>query len=211
MNEHSETDPLKEPGTGESSVLVGDADDLLIKGHKYDGIKEYDNPMPGWWVWMFIGSIVFSVIYVAGLHVFDFVDSYEEDLAEGVANLEVRRATFAGANPTFEVDEASLLDLVSDDGAVAAGSKTFAQYCAACHAAQAQGLIGPNLTDNYWIHGGTPIDIFNVVTTGVAAKGMPAWDGTLTPEERAHVVAYILSVQGTAPPNAKEPQGEQVL
>jgi cytochrome c oxidase cbb3-type subunit 3 len=193
--------------------LVPDADDYpdqVIKGHKYDGIREYDNPMPGWWVWLFWASIAFSVVYVLGLHVFDMIDTREEDLAESVAQLEAVRTAYAEANPTFEVSNEALAAYVGDPAMVEAGATIYTAQCAACHGQEGQGLIGPNLVDEYWLHGHTNEDIFHVLTTGVLDKGMPAWESILSPEERAQLVAYIRSIQGTEPPNAKEPQGEPV-
>ena len=89
-----------------------------------------------------------------------------------------------------------------------AGAGLYAAVCAACHGDQGQGLIGPNLTDAYWIHGGAPEDVYRVIHEGVPANGMPAWEGMLSQEEQAQAMAFVLSLQGTNPPNPKEPQGE---
>lgn len=191
-----------------SSTLYGKSDDEVIQGHKYDGIKEYDNPMPGWWVGLFWITIVFSVIYYVGITFFDFVDTYEDDLAQSQAELAEIRQAYAEANPSFTPDAATLADIAGDEAAVSAGAEHYAGLCASCHGSEGEGLIGPNLTDGYWVHGGSLTDIYEVVTDGVPAKGMPAWDGALTSEQRAQVVAYIHSLQGTDPPNAKEPEGE---
>ncbi|HEX7071805.1 MAG TPA: cbb3-type cytochrome c oxidase N-terminal domain-containing protein, partial [Rhodothermales bacterium] len=86
----------------------GPGRDVVIEGHRYDGIREYDNPMPGWWVWMFVACTVFAIVYVPGLHLFDFIDSYEDDLAQGLEELEARRAAFAEQGGGFEATEASL-------------------------------------------------------------------------------------------------------
>ena len=192
------------------NVLTGETRDQVIQGHKYDGIREYDNPMPGWWVWLFWGTIIFSVVYFLGIRVFGFVDTYEEDLAESLADLEATRAAYAEANPTFDVDAASLAQFVEDPAHVEAGAAHYAAQCASCHGQQGQGLIGPNLADNYWIHGNSNVDIYNVITDGVIAQGMPPWESVFSPEERAELVAYVQSLQGTDPPNPKEPQGELV-
>lgn len=189
-------------------ALADDTNDRLIKGHKYDGIQEYDNPMPGWWLWLFWGTILFSVVYVLGIHVFDFVDTYEDDLAESLADLNEIRHAYAEANPTLQIDEATLAKMVGNPDMMAAGAEHYAAQCAACHGDQGQGLIGPNLTDAYWIHGATNMDIYRVLTEGVITQGMPAWDGVYSPEERAELVAFVQSLVGTNPPAAKEPQGE---
>ncbi|MDX1547056.1 MAG: cbb3-type cytochrome c oxidase N-terminal domain-containing protein [Rhodothermales bacterium] len=183
-------------------------EDQIIPGHKYDGIREYDNPMPGWWVWLFIATIVFSVVYALGIQVFGFVDTYEEDLAEGLAELAVMRETYAAANPDAAVDAATLAAFAEDPARVEAGAVHYAAQCAACHGDQGQGLIGPNLADAYWIHGGTDEDVYTVISEGVLEKGMPAWQGTFSPEERAEIVAFVRSLEGTTHPDAKAPEGD---
>jgi len=180
----------------------------LIKGHKYDGIKEYDNPMPGWWTWLFVITVVFAVIYYAGITFLGSVDTYEDDLAESLEELEGIREAYAASGVTFTPDAETFAAYIGDEAQIAAGAASYATYCLPCHAAEGQGLIGPNLTDDYWIHGGTDTDIYNVITTGVPEKGMTPWDSVLSPEERAQLVAFVRSIYGTNPPNAKEPQGE---
>ena len=182
--------------------------DAIIEGHRYDGIREYDNPMPGWWVWIFILCVVFAFVYVLGLHVFDFIDDYQDDLAQGIESLELQRAAFASSGGGFEPSAEALAAFVGDAEAESAGAQIYATSCAACHGNEGQGLIGPNLTDEYWIHGGTPEALYQVIATGVADKGMPPWDGAIAPEDRARVVAFIVSLAGTEPPNAKGPEGE---
>ena len=193
-----------------SSLLVGDAGDEVIRGHKYDGIREYDNPMPGWWVWLFIITIIFSVIYVLGIHVFDFVDTYEDDLAQAQAELFEIREAYAASGPAFETDERALARYVDDASFVEAGAPLYASTCASCHGNEGQGLIGPNLPDDYWLHGGTPSDVYRVIHEGVPTQGMPAWDGVLSLEEQAQVTAFVWSLHGTDPAGAKEPQGDLV-
>lgn len=190
-----------------------EADDqhgVVIQGHNYDGIQEFDNPMPGWWVWLFVITVVFSPIYVLGVHVFGFIDTYEDDLAEGQADLQMIREAHAAQNPAQTVDAAALAAYVDDPAQVAAGAETYATYCQACHGDQGQGLIGPNLTDDYWIHGATNEDVFTVITEGVVEKGMTPWEAVLTVEQRAQVMAFVQSIRGTNPPNAKAPEAEPV-
>ena len=194
----------------QDSAPRGDTQDQVIKGHKYDGIQEYDNPMPAWWLWLLWATVIFSVVYILGIHVFDFVDTYEDDLAQGQAELETRRAAFAATQPTFEADEATLATYVGDAARIEAGAATFTATCSPCHGAAGEGGIGPNMTDAYWIHGNTNTDIFNVISKGVIEKGMAPWEHVYTPEQRAELVAFIQSIQGTDPPNAKAPEGELV-
>ncbi|MDX1440569.1 MAG: cbb3-type cytochrome c oxidase N-terminal domain-containing protein [Rubricoccaceae bacterium] len=185
-----------------------ESSDRAIQGHKYDGIREYDNPMPGWWVWLFIATIVFSPIYALGLHQFDFIDSYEENLAESQAELAEIREVYETTGPSFKTDPGALREYAADPLMTVAGSETYTTLCAACHGDQGQGLIGPNLTDEFWINGGSPEDIFLNIAEGVPANGMPAWNTSLSDEEIAQVMSYVISLEGTNPPNPKPPQGE---
>jgi len=210
MSERTDNQGTDNQDRLESSTLYGETDNQVIQGHSYDGIKEYDNPMPGWWIWLFWVCVAFSVVYFVGITWMDVVDTYEDDLAQSQQELQSMRTAYAEANPSFEPTPAALEEVVGDAAMVEAGAETYAAVCASCHGDQGQGLIGPNLADKYWVHGGTNVDIFNVLTEGVPAKGMPPWEGSLTPEERAALVAYIRSIEGTDPPGAKEPQGELV-
>lgn len=198
------------PPNADDSAITGDADDQILLGHKYDGIREYDNPMPGWWLGIFALTIGWAVVYFLGIEVFGFVNTYEEDLTAAQQELHEMREAYAASNPSFETDPAALAAYVDDPAMVEAGAGPYAALCAACHGDQGQGLIGPNLADPYWIHGGAPADVYTVISNGVPAQGMPAWDGALSDEEQAQVMAFVLSLQGTDPPNPKEPQGDLV-
>ncbi len=181
------------------------ADELL--DHNYDGIREYDNPMPGWWKWLFYATIVWAAIYFVGINL-GYLPTYEDDLAASQAELQAMRDQHQQASPS--VDQAFLAKAAEDPAVVDAGKAAYMTNCASCHGQKGEGLIGPNLTDKYWLHGGELTDIHKVVKEGVAANGMPAWDGVLTQDDIVGVVAYVDTLQGTNPPNAKEPQGEPV-
>ncbi|WP_456429720.1 c-type cytochrome [Rhodocaloribacter sp.] len=196
------------PNEAKPTPSADERPDAPMQGHSYDGIQEYDNPMPGWWVWIFWATVLFTPFYILGVHVFGYIDTYQEDLAQSEEELARIRAAYAEAHPSLEVDEASLQQYVEDPAMAAAGAPLFAANCASCHGAEGQGLIGPNLTDKYWIHGNTNVDLFNVITKGVLEKGMPPWESVFSVEERAQLVAFIRSLEGTNPPDAKEPQGE---
>ncbi len=182
-------------------------DEPLIQGHNYDGIEEYDNPMPGWWVWLFWICVAFAPVYVLGMHVFDVIPTYEEKLEADQAELAKIRTAWDAQNPTFEASNAAIAGFVGVDEAIAAGRELYSANCAVCHGNSGEGLIGPNLTDAYWIHGNENVDIYNVITNGVLDKGMTPWGNILAPEERSRLVAYIRSIEGTDPEGAKEPQG----
>lgn len=178
--------------------------DRLIE-HEYDGIKEYDNPMPRWWVLTFWATIVFSVAYVLNL---GGIGTGEGRIAQYEADMAAWRA--AHPQDLGGADTAAILALAADPTALGEGQATYAKYCAACHAADGGGLIGPNLTDDAWLHGASVDSIHTVIAKGVLAKGMPAWEKLLTPLQVDQVTAYVLSLQGTTPAQPKAPEGERV-
>jgi cytochrome c oxidase cbb3-type subunit 3 len=185
---------------------TGPERDRLL-GHDADGIEEYDNPLPGWWVGIFWLTIVFSVGYWGWYELGpgpSIHTAYEAEMRQA-AEREARLAAAAGT-PT----EAALVALGRDAQRMAAARATFETRCAACHGPQGQGIIGPNLTDDYWIHGGGLLQVRAVIENGVPEKGMVPWKGALSPPEIDAVTAYVASLRGTAPPNPKPPQGTRV-
>ncbi len=195
-----------QPAAAEHGSAAGERDQLL--DHEYDGIREYDNPLPRWWVWMFAGSFWFAVGYYFHYHVSgngtSVAAAYEADVAEA-------REQAAKSSLAQPVNEESLGKLMADAGLMKDAQAAFALRCAPCHGDKAQGLIGPNLTDNAWIHGqGTLTDIYNVVDQGVLAKGMPAWGKQLSPIEVRKLAAYVGTQRGKAVPGGKAPEGAVV-
>jgi len=175
-----------------------------ILDHEYDGIREYDNPMPRWWLATLWGTIIFSVLYVLNVPV---VGKGPGRIAAYVAD-STRRAEAAAANdPLAQVTPEVLASAAGDPARVEAGRTAFTANCAACHAADGGGGIGPNLTDDYWIHGASPMDVFNTVRHGVPDKGMPTWGTILPPDQVIAVAAYVTTLHGTHPAAPKEPQG----
>lgn len=185
-------------------------EDVVIQGHNYDGIREYDNPMPGWWLWILWATIIWSPLYILGVHFLDVIPTYEEDLAASQAEIVEIREAFEAANPTFQATPETLAEYIGNPEHIEAGAALFATNCAACHRQDGGGLIGPNLTDEFWIHGGTDVDVFNVITAGVISKGMAPWGPILSNEARAQLVAYVRSLEGTSPADAMAPQGDPV-
>ncbi len=179
--------------------------DRLIKGHNYDGIRELDNDLPPWWKWLFYITIVFAFIYLIRLFVFHAPDLIQaEEYNAEMAKVKKEKPAAAAETAKFEVK------LLTDDASLAAGKETWVKICAACHLADGGGLVGPNMTDNYWIHGNTVEDLYNVVTNGVIEKGMLSYKQQLSDEARLEVVSFILEkLQGTTPANPKAPQGEK--
>ncbi|MEM6532108.1 MAG: cbb3-type cytochrome c oxidase N-terminal domain-containing protein [Myxococcota bacterium] len=178
----------------------------IILDHSYDGIQEYDNPMPKWWINIFIGSVVFSLLYVVhyefghgkGIH-----EAYAQEVALFEAE-EAERLAKAGAATEESLDALTSVVASLDDG-----RKVYVANCQACHGPTGGGLIGPNLTDNYWLHGdGTLMGIYGTVAEGVLDKGMPAWNRVLAPKDLESVVAYVGTMRGKNVDGGKEPQGE---
>jgi cytochrome c oxidase cbb3-type subunit 3 len=180
----------------------------LLKGHSYDGIQEYDNPLPLWWTVIFVVTCFFAFFYYVNITEFHFVNKYEDDLALQNAHIDELRLKDQQANLVNKLDEAALTMFTNSKDKQAQGKTTFDKFCVACHGAQGGGGIGPNLADAYWIHGGTRMDVFNTITKGVVEKGMAAWETSISSGDRASLVAYIYSMQGTSPSSPKEPQGD---
>jgi cytochrome c oxidase cbb3-type subunit 3 len=171
--------------------------------HDFDGIQEFDNPMPRWWVYIFWATIAFSAVYALNV-------GPVGSGAGRIADYEAEMASFRAAHPEpqgEQVDAAALAALAQDQDARKAGKAVYDQNCAACHRPDGGGMIGPNLTDDHWLHGGTLAEIHRTVHDGVLAKGMPAWGKILKPEQLNAVVAYVASLHGTNPPNPKAPEG----
>lgn len=170
-------------------------DELL--DHAYDGIQEFDNPMPRWWTRLFWGTLLFSLGYL--FHY--WIGNGESDADGYAAEMKVVAAERAQEALAQRVSEATLLSVMNDPASVSAGGQVFTGKCVACHLEKGQGSIGPNLTDRSWIHGqGQLMDIFQVVSDGVLAKGMPAWSRQLSPAELRQVVAYVGTLRGTLVP-----------
>lgn len=178
----------------------------ILFDHEYDGIRELDNVLPPWWVALFWGCIIYGFGYLAYYHVFDYGESqaeeYETEMEYATAQVEAYLAKQADF-----VDENNV-EVVTDENRLALGETLYMGNCAACHGIAGEGGIGPNMTDKYWIQGGSISDIFKTIKYGVPEKGMIAWKSQLRPSDIQNLASYILTLQGTDPPNAKEPQGE---
>lgn len=176
--------------------------------HQYDEIQEYDNPLPTWWTLILWVTVVWSVLY--WLNVIPGIGSGKGR----VANYETEVAMAAERYGTPEQQASASIDVaavgaaLADAGALAAGRATFDATCAPCHEKDGGGNIGPNLTDDYWIHGNTHRGILTTIVNGVPDKGMPTWSAVLTPEQIAQVSAYLTTLHGTTPAKAKAPQGD---
>jgi cytochrome c oxidase cbb3-type subunit 3 len=181
--------------------MANDTEKDHLLEHSYDGIQEYDNPMPRWWVITFWVTIVFAVAYALNIGGIGLG-------AGRIAAYDAEMAAFRKAHPEIKApDPAALLAAVANPDELKEGKAIFAKNCVACHGLDGGGIIGPNLTDDYWIHGGRIEQIGATVTTGVPAKGMPTWGKILKPKEVEEVVAYVWTLHGTTPAKPKAPEG----
>lgn len=176
-----------------------------LRGHEFDGIREFDNRLPNWWLWSFYLACIFSVFYWMHYHVLGTgalpTERYQQEMEAAAAELEAKLAD-------MEVTNDTLTAMANEPAVVAKGQEVFVTNCTQCHKSDGRGDIGPNLTDNYWIHGGQPMDIYSTIVNGVVEKGMPDyWLRQLGPVRVQQVTAFVLSIKNTNLPG-KEPQGE---
>lgn len=177
--------------------------------HEYDGIRELDNSLPPWWLWGFYASILFAFVYVFYYHISGYGQLQDEEYAIEMKDADAAKAVFEAANSST-VDESNV-ELLTDEADLAAGEKIFKLYCAPCHSetgGSMPGGVGPNLTDDFWINGGSISDIFKTIKYGVPSKGMVSWEAQLSDEKIQQLSSYIKFLRGTNPENAKEPQGD---
>ncbi|MFD2568183.1 cbb3-type cytochrome c oxidase N-terminal domain-containing protein [Pseudotenacibaculum haliotis] len=182
----------------------------IVLDHNYDGIKELDNSLPPWWLYMFYITIIFGVIYMARYHMFggdDQATEYQKEVAEATRLLEQRKQQNGGVVEV--VVDANTATILTDEASLGRGKAVFNLNCASCHAQDGGGGIGPNLTDKYWILGGDMKSVFTTISDGGrTGKGMVAWKSNLKSKDIEKVASYILSLQGTTPKKPKDPQGE---
>jgi cytochrome c oxidase cbb3-type subunit 3 len=177
--------------------------------HSYDGIRELDNHLPPWWKWLFYGSIAWGVVYLAVFHITDSLplslQEYQMELA--LADEQVKK--YQASQPQAIIDENSL-EFTDDAATLEKGKDVYMNNnCGGCHRNDGGGnTIGPNLTDEYWLHGGEVKNVFLTIKNGVVEKGMPAWGKSMSPQDVRDVTFFVMSLQGTNPPEAKAPQGD---
>jgi len=192
MTEHQKIEHKKTTGASQENQVV----------HVVDGIEEYDNHLPNWWLLTLYGAIVFAVGYWGYYHTFAAgelpTQAYRRELAEMAERL----------GKSVPLTEAALVDMSKDPQALAEGQQLFVATCAACHGANGGGTVGPNLTDTAWLHGGNAEAILKSVQEGYPQKGMPAWGAQLGSRKTPLVTAYVLSLRNTNVPGGKPPQGE---
>jgi len=176
----------------------------LLLDHDYDGIRELDSKIPPWFLWLFYITIFFAVVYMLDYHVLNSSPLQDEEYQLQVQQAEVERAALINSGAFLNEESVTLL---TDPAALDEGKQIFTTNCVACHSADGGGLVGPNLTDDYWIHGGGIKNVFKVIKYGVVAKGMISWQSQLNPKQMQDVASYVISLHGTTPANPKQPEG----
>ncbi|HLP35216.1 cbb3-type cytochrome c oxidase N-terminal domain-containing protein [Lacibacter sp.] len=175
-------------------------------GHDYDGIRELDNRMPPWWIYGFYLTIIVAGIYIWRYHIAETAPLSKQEFEIAMKHAEEEKAAYL-AKAANNIDE-NTVTLITDKAAIDAGKNNFIQMCAACHGKAGEGIVGPNLTDDYWLNGGSIKDIFKTIKYGRPEKGMKSWQDDYSPVQIAQLASFIKSLHGTNPPNAKDKQGD---
>lgn len=205
FEEEEETSSVFEALHLTDNVAIEDEEEVMMD-HEYDGIRELDNNLPPWWKYMFYATIIFGVIYLIRFHITgDGKLSHAEYLAQ-MEEAEIEKEE-ALANAGEQLTEENVTLLISEAD-ITAGAAIYKGNCATCHNASGGGGAGPNLTDEYWIHGGGIQNVFKTIKYGVPAKGMIAWQTQFNPSQMQQVASYVLSLQGSNPADGISPQGD---
>ncbi len=187
------------------SVPIENEGQLLLN-HDYDGIKELDNTLPPWWVYLFYGTIIFAAVYLVRFEIMG-ADNQEMELKKELAQAKIDIEEYMKTAPDLMNVES--VTLLTDASSLAEGKAIYTANCVACHRPDGGGQIGPNLTDDHWILGGGIKNVFHTLEKGGRdGKGMISWKGTLKPKEMQKVASYVLSLQGSNPKDPKAAEGE---
>ncbi len=189
-----------------NSFKPADQEASIDMGHDYDGIRELNNRLPPWWIYGFYLTIFVSIVYLWRYHISETAPLSKQEFEISMKHAEEEKAAYL-AKSANKVDE-NTVQLIKDASALSIGKNAFEQMCSACHGKEGQGGVGPNLTDAYWVSGGSIKDIFKTIKYGRPEKGMKSWNDDYSPIQIAQLASYIKTLQGTNPPNQKEKQGE---
>ena len=180
-----------------------EADALL--DHNYDGIQELDNALPPWWKYGFIITIGFAFVYLLNFHVFGNGKNPTEEYQAEMNNAQIQKEVYESKNKD-RIDEEHVL--MADATGIKSAEVNYVANCVACHGVKGEGGVGPNLTDDYWLHKGSLNDIYHTLKVGYPDKGMQSWASKFSPKEMSQLASYIKTLKGTNPPNGKVPQGD---
>jgi cytochrome c oxidase cbb3-type subunit III len=186
-------------------LLTGSTGRVSELDHDFDGIHELDNGIPPWFTTLFIATIIFGVVYLINYHLLGSGAVMAEEYSQETATADLQRRILLASEGT--INEDALVPL-ADPAALKRGGEVYQKNCVSCHGAHGEGIIGPNLTDAYWIHGGGIKNVFRTIKQGVPAKGMISWQLVFTPKQIQETASYVLSLQGSNPPGGKKPEGD---
>jgi cytochrome c oxidase cbb3-type subunit 3 len=176
--------------------------------HNFDGIKELNNPIPFWFNLLFAVTIVAAFAYMLVYHVFETADLQAKEYDTELIQAELSKQEYIKQAGNL-IDENSV-KVLTDKTKIEEGAALFVAKCVVCHGDKGQGNVGPNLTDAYWLHGGDVQSIFKTIKYGVPSKGMVAWQNSMNGAQIEELTGFILTLQGTNPAGAKDPQGEKM-
>ena len=192
-----------------TNIVPIEKESEILSSYDYDGIRELDNKLPPWWLWLFYITIAFGVIYLINYHFagrdWSSGKEWEQEMETAQAEIDAYLAT-----RTDLVNE-NTVTLLEDESSLSMGKEIYDGLCAVCHAIDGGGGVGPNMTDEYWLHGGDIKDLFRTIKVGVPEKGMISWKSQLKPSQMQQVASYILSFQGTTPADPKDPEGDKYV
>jgi cytochrome c oxidase cbb3-type subunit 3 len=177
----------------------------IMMDHEYDGIRELDNNLPPWWVWGFYVCIAWAVMYLVHYHIFELGDSSAQEYQKEMITADAENRAFLAKGGSRVTGDN--VEYLSDAMSLAKGESIYQGNCKTCHGNAAQGDVGPNLTDKFWKHGGTIQARFLIIDKGFGA--MPKWGDKLSGKDIQMVLSYLKSIEGSNPPNAREPEGEE--
>jgi cytochrome c oxidase cbb3-type subunit III len=186
-------------------LLTGSTGRVSELDHDFDGIHELDNRIPPWFTTLFMATIIFGVAYLINYHLLGSGAVMAEEYSQETAAADLQRRVLLASEGTINEDA---LVALADPSALKRGGEVFQKNCVSCHGAHGEGIIGPNLTDAYWIHGGGIKNVFRTIKQGVPAKGMISWQLVFTPKQIQEIASYVLSLQGSNPPGGKKPEGD---
>jgi cytochrome c oxidase cbb3-type subunit 3 len=189
-----------------NAAVKVEEEDTIMLDHDYDGIRELDNVLPPWWKYGFYLTILVAVVYMVAYHITDSLPLQKAEYESSIKQAEAEVAEYM-KNSASNVDETTI-KMLADPSDLATGKDLFMTSCAACHGRFGEGGVGPNLTDDYWMHNGGLPDIFKSIKYGWPDKGMKSWKEDFSPMQIAQITSYIKSLRGSNPPNAKEKQGD---
>ncbi|MBS1517511.1 MAG: c-type cytochrome [Bacteroidetes bacterium] len=189
-----------------SGLKPMEAEKELLMSDNYDGIQELDNNIPPWFNILFYGTVIIAIVYLLNYHVFKTGKLPFQEYNDEVYAAEVKREELIRTGAFINEES---VEQLKDAESLAKGKQIFLANCVPCHGNNAEGTVGPNLTDDYWIHGGGIKNIFKTVKYGVPVKGMIAWQSILNPKSIQEVGSYVISLHGTNPPNGKAPEGDK--